>query len=444
MRRARGNSQRVSASAALLSTMPAMPAPLHYRIKLRLLSPLVPLLLLRELKKRGGGWRFLLQRLGFGHTSRSDRPVWLHAASVGELNTALPLLRRLQNDYPRASFIVTTNTPTAARLFENQALERCMHSYLPVDLPGAVRSFIRTVQPRIGLILETELWPNLYAACARSGIPLLLLNARLSAKSFDAPAWIRHAQRYCVAQLDHILARSTEDHNQFLALDVIPERISTVDNLKYAPPVTTAKAVTAASGTRPYVLAASTHEDEEFQLARLLAPMLKHYGHLLVIAPRHPERRASILQQLSGLPLNIALRSRADVITEETDVYLLDSMGELQAWIAGAALVLIGGSWIPHGGQNILEPARAGKASIAGPYMHNFARETDDLVNQGAALQLHSAAELIAEVEKLLHQPESVAAMGRKAREFMQTKNDVVDRYMQALRKLPAFQKAFK
>jgi 3-deoxy-D-manno-octulosonic-acid transferase len=191
-------------------------------------------------------------------------------------------------------------------------------------------------------------------------------------------------------------------------------------------------------------LAASTHDDEEFQFARLLGPMLKHHRHLLVIAPRHPERRASILEQLSRLPLKIALRSRDDAITDDTDVYLLDSMGELQAWMAGAALVLIGGSWIPHGGQNILEPARAGKPGIAGPFMHNFAQETAELVERKAALQLHSAAELIAEVEQLIQQPESAAAMGRAASEFMRSKSDVVERYMQALQKIPAFQKAFK
>jgi 3-deoxy-D-manno-octulosonic-acid transferase len=419
-----------------------MPAPLHYRFKLRLLSPLFPLLLLRELKKRGGDRRFLKQRLGFGYAARKDRPVWLHAASVGELNTALPLLKRLHDDYPRVSFVVTTNTPTAARLFEKQQLARCAHCYLPIDLPECVGGFIRAVKPRLGLILETELWPNLYARCARAGIPLLLLNARLSRKSFDAPGWVRDGQRYCVAQLDHILARSEADREQFLALDASPERTTTVDNLKYAP--SPALAATQTVTHRPYVLAASTHEDEEFQFARLLGNMLRHYGHLLVIAPRHPERRADILRQLSQLPLRIALRSRNDAITAETDVYLLDSMGELQGWIAGAELVLIGGSWIPHGGQNLLEPARAGKPVIAGPFMHNFAQETADLVARNAALQLHSAPELISETEKLLQHPESAAAMGRNARGFMQDKSDVVDRYMQTLQQIRAFKKAFQ
>jgi 3-deoxy-D-manno-octulosonic-acid transferase len=419
-----------------------MPAPLHYRFKLRLLSPLFPLLLLREKRKRGGDRRFLRQRLGLGFTSRNDRPVWLHAASVGELNTALPLLQRLHDAYPRAMFVVTTNTPTAAALFEKQKLVRCAHCYLPIDLPECLRGFIRAINPRIGLILETELWPNLYAACARQEIPLLLLNARLSKKSSDAPGWVRDGQRYSVTQLDHILARSAADREQFLALDAAPERLQTVDNLKYAVPVNFATATPQALTRRPYVLAASTHDDEEFQFARLLGAMLKHYRHLLVIAPRHPERRASILEQLSRLPLKIALRSRNDAIADDTDVYLLDSMGELQGWMAGAALVLIGGSWIPHGGQNILEPARAGKPSIAGPYMHNFAQETADLVERKAALQLHSSTELIAELEQLIQQPESAAAMGRNAQEFMRGKSDVVDRYMETLQKLPAFQKA--
>lgn len=420
-----------------------MPAPLHYRFKLRLLSPLFPLLLLREYGKREGDRRFLKQRLGFGYAARKDRPVWLHAASVGELNTALPILKRLHDDYPGTSFVVTTNTPTAARLFEKQRLARCAHCYLPVDLPECIGGFIRAVNPRLGLILETELWPNLYARCAREGIPLLLLNARLSKKSFDAPGWVREGQRYCVAQLDHILARSEADREQFLALDAAPARLLTIDNLKYAPPPAAVAAVQTVT-QRPYVLAASTHEDEEYQFARLLGAMLKHYQRLLVIAPRHPERRADILRQLSKLPLKVALRTRDDAITAETDVYLLDSMGELQGWIAGAELVLIGGSWIPHGGQNILEPARAGKPAVAGPFMHNFAQETADLVAGNAALQLHSAADLIAETEKLLQQPASAADMGRRAREFMQRKSDVVDRYLQALQKLPAFQKAFK
>lgn len=420
-----------------------MPAPLHYRLKLRLLSPLFPLLLLRESRKRNGDRRFLKQRLGFGYTARKDRPVWLHAASVGELNTALPLLKRLHDDYPQVSFVVTTNTPTAARLFEKQQLARCAHCYLPVDLPECIGGFLKAVNPRLGLILETELWPNLYASCASKGIPLLLLNARLSKKSFDAPGWVREGQRYCVAQLDHILARSEADREQFLALDAAPEILLTIDNLKYAPP-SAAVANAQVAAQRPYVLAASTHEDEEYQFARLLGAMLKHYQRLMVIAPRHPERRLDILRQLSKLPLNVALRSRDDAITAETDVYLLDSMGELQGWIAGSELVLIGGSWIPHGGQNILEPARAGKPAIAGPFMHNFAQETAELVAANAALQLHGAAELIAETEKLLQQPEDAAAMGRRACEFMQHKSDVVDRYLQALQKIQAFQQAFK
>ncbi|HEY3488184.1 MAG TPA: 3-deoxy-D-manno-octulosonic acid transferase, partial [Gammaproteobacteria bacterium] len=195
---------------------------------------------------------------------------------------------------------------------------------------------------------------------------------------------------------------------------------------------------------RPYVMAASTHADEERRFAESLCPLLKRHGYLLVIAPRHPERRNAILQQLAKLSLNVAVRSRNDRITKETDVYLLDSMGELQRWFGGAALVLIGGSWIPHGGQNILEPARAGKAVITGPYMHNFAREIADLTAYNAALQLHNNAELVAAVERLLQQPQEAAVLGRNAREFMQDKTGVVDYYMQVLRKQPAFQQALK
>jgi 3-deoxy-D-manno-octulosonic-acid transferase len=410
-----------------------MPAPFQYRIHIRLLSLLFPFLLLRELTRRGGGWRFVWQRLGFGYRKHKDRPLWLHAASVGELNTLLPLLRRLQTEIP-GTFIVTTNTATAAALLERQKLENCTHYYLPVDLPGAVRRFLKRTQPHAGLIMETELWANLYAACAKKNIPLVLINGRLSAKSLHAPRWVRSAQQFCLTQLRHILARSVEDRKRFLHLQAPPVKVETAGNLKYATPAAgTTSAQTATR--RPYVLAVSTHDDEELRFARLYGILRKH-KHLLVIAPRHPERREAILKQFMTLPLAVDVRSRGDTVMDSTDVYLLDTIGELNGWLPGATLVLIGGSWIPHGGQNILEPARAGKTAIAGPYMHNFAQETAELVADDAAVHLYREQDLAPAVERFLQHPELAEEMGGRAAEFMRQKADVLDHYIAALKRL--------
>jgi 3-deoxy-D-manno-octulosonic-acid transferase len=411
-----------------------MPAPFQYRLHLRLLSLLFPFLLLRELSRRGGGWRFFRQRLGFGYRKHKDRPLWLHAASVGELNTALPLLHRLQSELPDTSFIVTTNTATAAGLLERQKLANCTHYYLPVDLPGAVGRFLKRIQPRAGLIMETELWANLYAACSKKKIPLVLINGRLSAKSLHAPRWVRNAQQYCLTQVRHILARSAEDRKRFLHLQAPPAKVEAAGNLKYATPSGAAPALQTAT-RRSYVLAVSTHQDEELRFARLYQ-VLRRYNHLLVIAPRHPERREAILKQLMTLPLAVDVRSRGDTVMDSTDVYLLDTMGELNSWLSGAALVLIGGSWIPHGGQNILEPARAGKTAIAGPYMHNFAQETAELVADDAAVHLYREQDLLPAVERFLQHPELATEMGNKAAEFMRQKADVLEHYIQSLKKL--------
>ncbi len=405
--------------------------PLYYQCLLWLCTPFILFLLFREAQRRGGTKRFLKQRLGFGYPNNLNRPLWLHAASVGELNAALPLLERLQKEYPDCSLIITTNTPTAAGIVAKKFAGTVTHCYLPLDYKFAVNRFLQKTNPGCALIMETELWPALFSACRQRNIPLTILNGRLSNKSLKAPLPARSLMRLCLKNTRQILARSEADAKSFMALGANPEDVLTIGNIKFAD---TGQAATDPGITppdKPYILAASTHHDEEQRLAdcRARSKVLQQY--LLVIAPRHPERRNALVNELK--PLRIALRSRNQPVNADTDIYLLDTTGELPAFMCDAELVFVGGSLIPHGGQNVLEPARLGKAILTGPHTDNFAAEISELISHDALIQLEKPEQLQDSLEELLKNKEKRQNLGRNARELMRKNADIIDKYLAAL-----------
>ena len=380
---------------------------------------------------RRGGWRYALQRLGWAYPRSPQRPIWLHAASVGEVIAALPLIERLQARCPDVTILLTTTTATGAAVATQRLPASVAHVYLPIDWRGAVRRFLRRTQPRCALIMETELWPNLYRHCNERGIPLVVINGRLSARTLRADTWMRSVYRSTLAQVDAVLARSETDRAAFVELGAPAQRVSVIGNIKFS-------AGAAARDTlpfhieRPYLLAASTHHDEELQLARLWQN-LAHAEYLLVIAPRHPQRANTILQTLATAQFNVAVRSRGDVVTAQTDVYLADTLGELSIFILGADMVFMGGSLVPVGGHNILEPARAGKATLFGPYMRNFADEAHALLHANAAVQVHNAIELGEQITALLHNPQHCKELGQRAQALLHEHADIADRYLNAI-----------
>jgi 3-deoxy-D-manno-octulosonic-acid transferase len=357
--------------------------------------------------------RYLTQRLGFGYRELPRGALWLHCASVGEVNTALPLLRELHRRDPGLRFVITTNTPTGAAIVARQMLanqlEKLAHCYLPFDWPFALNRFIDVFEPRALVLLETELWPNLVAVCKRRGIGVIIINGRLSPKTTATRGWVRRVLATTLAGVDHIYTRSAHDRDAFIELGASADHVRAVGNLKYAPPNT--KTNSQNQTTRRYVVAASTHADEELQIAERWLRLGR--DELLVIAPRHPERRDAILKQLAGLTDAIALRSRHHVITDTTKIYLLDSVGELNAWFAGAKLVIIGGSFAPIGGHNLLEPAHLGKTVIFGPHMENFRSEAEMVLEAGAAVQVTSLDELENTLVTLLDDAAAIASLER-------------------------------
>ena len=404
-----------------------------YRLLLYLLSPLlIALTIWQALPSRS--WHYLWQRLGMAHSLRHDQPIWIHAASVGEVNAALPLITSLRNSHPDIPILLSTSTLTGGHVARSKLPADVEQCFLPVDWPGNVRRFLSRRAPRCALIMETELWPNLYAALYRNQIPLLIINGRLSAKTLKAPKWLRILYKGCLKRCHAILARSEQDRTGFIALGATPEHVSVVGNIKFSSTATETVSPLPEL-KRNYVLAASTRDEEEALIVK--AWLSAERGeHLLVIAPRHPKRVHDILTQLDPLLSGIAVRSRGDEITAETKLYVADTFGELPALMSGAELVFMGGSLVDRGGQNLLEPAALGKPVITGAHMENFTDETRLLLEHEALLQVHDQDELGKVFTDLLKDPERRKTMGENAYAVITAHQEMAQKYLSRIEEL--------
>jgi len=352
----------------------------------------------------------LPERLGLASRARPEGAlVWLHGASVGEALSALPLIERLLAQHPSLSMLVTSGTVTSARILAERLPARAIHQFAPIDHPGYVARFLDHWRPDLALFVESELWPNLLLALKARGVPAALINARFSARSFRAwRRWRSTAQRLldCFAL---ILAQSAVDADRLQALGA--REATVAGNLKHdAPALPVDRAalerLRQAIGERPLWLAASTHPGEEAVAAEAHERLKRSFPSLLtVIAPRHPERGAEIARALEGRGLILARRETGALPDRHSDVYLADTLGELGLFYRLSSAVFVGGSLVPHGGQNPLEPARLKCALLFGPHMHNFAREAKALIGAGAAREVSDCPSLVAELESLLRDP---------------------------------------
>ncbi len=414
--------------------MTTLKPPPGYRLRLALLMPALLVYTAWQAIK-GKSTRYLLQRLGLT-CPVLQQSLWIHCASVGELNTALPLIAPLQQRHPNTPVLLTTTTATGAAVFQRQTLAGVTHCYLPLDAPSMVERLLMAANPRIAIIMETELWPNLFSAVRSRGIPLLIANARLSSRTLRAGQWLQSAYRHCLTNTTAILARSETDASRYRQLGARQDTIEVIGNLKFAPPLAGVSEARDLIG-QPYVLAASTHHDEERQLIDAWIPLALN-DTLLVIAPRHPHRGVSIAKHLRAMGIPLACRSRGEPITPDTRVYLADTLGELQHLIAHARWVFIGGSLIPRGGHNLLEPARACKAVLCGPHMENFKDETQAMITAGGAIQLQHTHQLSQEILRLTKDPQTCQTMGNAAASLLQIQETIALRYTQAIeQKMP-------
>ncbi len=329
--------------------------------------------------------------------------VWLHAVSVGEVQAAQPLIGHLLNREPPERVLVTTSTPTGAARLRDLFGTAVTHRYTPYDLPEVVERFLDRVRPRLVIVMETEIWPNLLERCAARAVPVVLANARLSARSASGYARLAALTRETLERFDLIAAQGEADAGRFLALGADPGRVTVTGSIKFdqRPPASLTERAEvmrrAWGGNRPVWVAASTHEGEDEAMIEAHRRVREQVpGALLVLVPRHPERFERVAALVSRAGLDLVRRSTGAPCTEQTAVFLGDSMGELAVFLAAADAAFIGGSLVPTGGHNPLEAAAVGVPVVTGPHVFNFAAITALLAAEGAAAQIADAASLAA------------------------------------------------
>ncbi|NPA72424.1 MAG: 3-deoxy-D-manno-octulosonic acid transferase [Gammaproteobacteria bacterium] len=401
-----------------------------YQLFIRLLSPLIWLLILVEAFKRKTGAGFVLQRLGIYYPPATLTPnkqrIWLHCASVGEVKAAEPLILALQADH---DLIITTNTPTGKAFVERLFSNQVSHYYLPMDWPCAIHRFLNQVQPDVCWILETEIWPNLYQACHKRGIAVSIINARISAKTLNAPTWLKTAYRQSLNTVSHVLARSQAEADRFIQLGADPKKVQVLGNLKYA------QINTVSHSERPikrdYILLASSHADEELEISQ--AWLKQNRSELFVIVPRHPKRSERIQKQLRPLDNALKVASLGETPNADTQLFLDDRLGQLMPLFEHAKLVIMGGSFVPKGGHNVLEPAAYQKAIITGPDMSDFEEETQLLLSQQGIVQCNDLSELNEQMLALITDKMKCKTLGQQAYQTVEAQKGVLARYLKTL-----------
>jgi len=410
--------------------------PLRRDRRLRRYSRLLFVLTLPAIAYTGWmAWRFkdkqyLLQRLGLSFKPQARQPIWVHAASVGEVNAVLPLIKLMLEKNPALSIQLTTTTPSGQITARTKMPAAVNCSYLPLDWWRAVTHFLHCIKPGCALIVETEIWPNLYEACFQAGVPLTVINGRLSSRTLNTRPWIRALYCKAMENTHAVLARSEEDAHGFASLSVAEERIKVIGNIKFSH--LTEKTITPVTLQRPYVLAASTREGEEKTIAHQWLKQDKN-EHLLVIVPRHPERLNEILRDLSSLTSQIAIRSKNEAITAETRIYIADTFGELPAFIAGSTFVIMGGAFAEKGGQNILEVAQQGKAVIFGKHMDNFRDEAKLFLQQQAGVCVEHEDELGKLIQEWLSDEDKPRRLGENGLALSRKNSAIAQCYLQEI-----------
>jgi 3-deoxy-D-manno-octulosonic-acid transferase len=409
-----------------------------YRCLTELGAPVIRLYLRRRLAAgREDAARFG-ERLG---QASAPRPqgflIWCHAASVGEAASLLALIHAMRAQYPAASILMTTGTVTSARMLENRLPPGVIHQYMPVDRLPYVRGFLDHWRPDLALWIESELWPNMLEGLRERRIPAVLLNGRMSDKSFRQWYRVRGWAKEILGTFSLCLTQTEAERGRFVTLGARPVRC--IGNLKYAAAplpcdMEELESLRAHFAGREVWLMASTHRGEEEIAGEVHKRLKKTRPTLLtVIVPRHAARGDEIAARLTGLGLKVAQRSKGETATEAADIYLADTMGESGLFYRLAPIVVMGGSFAAVGGHNPVEPARLGGALILGPSMFNFSEITREFLFQRAALQVQHANELGFTINRLMDNPAERQALALHARILAEDKQHVLDDILREL-----------
>jgi 3-deoxy-D-manno-octulosonic-acid transferase len=372
------------------------------------------------------------ERLGLLKQEPLKGCIWLHTVSLGESIAALPLIEALLKKYPSNTILITNMTPTGRRYIATKLGKRVVQAYIPYDVPFAVKSFLQKASPKIAIFFETELWPNIFFACKKAAIPIVVLNARLSARSangYQKIAWLTASMLQNVTAL---CVQSEAEGQRFLQLGLAKTKLKVTGNIKFDLEIPTL--VTRQASTRPVWIAASTHEGEEALVLAAHRTLLQTFPNaLLILVPRHPERFQPVGEMVQAAGFVLKKRTEANSWEADTEVYLGDTMGELIALYAMADVALVGGSLIPRGGHNLLEPAALQKPLLSGPSHFNFVEITELLLEAEALSIVNSEEQMAAQILKLFKNPADAKAAGVRAYQVVLANRGALQKQMDVL-----------
>ncbi len=384
----------------------------------------------------------LSQRFGFGFP-KVDKCIWVHAVSVGEVQAAVPLINTLIDRFPDQQLVVTTVTPTGAARVVALFGEKVVHCYIPFEFPNAIRSFFNSIRPSAAMIMETEIWPNLYRGCGVRNIPLILVSARISPKSVPGYRRLLPLIRDTLSHGIIIAAQTELDAERFIEVGANPARTWVTGNIKFDvepdPEIADKGALLRSElfGERPVWIAASTHDGEELLVLAAHRTLLQRYPELLlVLVPRHPERFDGVRELIEKQAFELVLRTAGQAAEPSSEVFLVDTMGEVPLFYAASDIAFVGGSLIPVGGHNLLEPAAQGRPIITGPHLFNAQEIADDFIEIGACSVVADSSELASSVSNLLDNPADAEKMGRKGLTVLEQNRGSLERLLVLLEPL--------
>ena len=416
-----------------------------YAILTYLLLPVYALYWLGRGTLNRAYWDRVGQRFGRGFPELDGGSFWLHAVSVGEVQASVPLVRALARRFPDMPLLITTVTPTGAARVANIFGSSVHHCYIPFETPNAVKKFFDAVQPKIALIMETEIWPNLYHECGARKIPLVLVSARISPKSVESYRKLLPLFRETLSHGIVIAAQSEADAERFRSLGARPERTRVTGNIKFdieVPDDLVERGREFRSrylGERPVWVAASTHHKEEEQVLEAHRQVLEHVPDaLLILVPRHPERFDSVRQLLERQGTKHVSRTSTEEVDGDSSVFLGDTMGEVPLFYAASDVAFVGGTLVPVGGHNLLEPAALALPVVTGPHLFNTQDIADMFVNIGALTRVADPEQLAVAVTRLLQDRATAHRLGRLGRDVVQRNRGALDRLLSLLEPLIA------
>lgn len=392
----------------------------------------------------------LSQRFGYGYRDTFSlwaRPVyWIHAASAGEIVAARPLIENIIRLEPDSTVLVTTVTRAGFKM-ANSIKEVHVVSYLPIDISWVIRRFLKRIRPRLLILLESEFWPNLITLTKSSGAAVVVVNNQMSDRSYRKNSRLRHLWLSIAKNIDKFCVQSVRDRERLMALGIAPNNVVVTGNMKYDSVVTGSDNRHVWAALRDELklkeedivfVAGSTHDNEEELLLQAFQDLRTRFPRLvLLLAPRHVERCAEVVKLFEKNNVDFVRRTSINERDPERDrVILLDTLGELSMMYKLADVVFVGGSFVPVGGHNILEPAAVGKAILFGPHMFNFVDTCKLFLERQAAIQVENIEQLVFEVDKLLNDPEKLTKLGENARQIVEENRGAVNKTLEVIREV--------